>query len=89
MKRTLSVLTAVLFAGALAAPVMAQSAPATDNPQTKVAQAEGAAPAAEPSAEASPAPKHKHHHMMHHHHKKATPEASPGAEASPSAGTEH
>src|SRR5271154_1782407 len=65
MKRTLSVLTAVLFAGALAAPAMAQSAP-TQKPDPTVAQAEGAAPApAEPAAE--PTPKHRHHgHRMHH-----------------------
>ena len=80
MKRTLSVLTAVLFAGAMAAPVMAQSAPTKSD--TTVAQAEGAAPAAEPSAEATPM---KHHHRTHHmrHHKKSSSMETPAAEASP------
>jgi hypothetical protein len=53
MKRTVSILTAALFAGAMAVPAFAQ-APATP-----------ASPAA-PAAEASPA-KMMHHHHMHHH----------------------
>ena len=84
MKRTLSVLTAVLFAGALAAPVMAQSAP-TDQ---KVAQAAGGTtekPAEAPAAEPTAKPKHKHHKG----HKKPKGEASPAAAASPAAGAEH
>jgi len=85
MKRTLSVLTAVLFAGALAAPVMAQSAP-TDQ---KVAQAAGGtAPAEAPAAEATATAKPKKHHL-HKGHKKPKGEASPAAAASPAAGAEH
>jgi len=88
MKRTLSVLTAVLFAGALAAPVMAQSAPTAQKSEVKVAQATGGAPekpAEAPAAE--PTAKPKHH--KHHGHKKPKGEASPAAAASPAAGAEH
>ena len=91
MKRTLSVLTAVLFAGAIAAPVMAQSAPTAQNSEVKVAQAAGGMaekPAEAPAAEATAKPKHKHH-GMHHGHKKPKGEASPAAAASPAAGAEH
>jgi len=90
MKRTLSVLTAVLFAGALAAPVMAQSAPTTQPSESKVAQAAenpAPAPAEAPAAEATAKPKHKHH--AHKGHKKPKGEASPAAAASPAAGAEH
>jgi hypothetical protein len=77
MKRTLSLLTAALFAGAVAMPAFAQS-PA---PSAAAPAPSEAAPAASP--EASPMATKTHHHRHHHHHaKKAMPEASP-SEAAP------
>jgi hypothetical protein len=86
MKRTVSLLTAALFAGALAAPVLAQSPAMEASPA-----AAPAAPmeSASPGAEASPMAHHRHHHRRHHHkHHAEAPsgEMSPsGGEASPAA----
>ncbi len=73
MKRTLTILSAALFAGALMVPaVQAQTPP------------DAGAPAAEaPAAAATPSMK-KHHMMRHHHHKKST-KSGAGAEATPAA----
>ncbi len=81
MKRTVSMLTAALFVGAIAMPAFAQ-APA-ESPAA-------AASMAAPSPESSPAAAAsggmtmtKTHHHRHHHHKKAATEmASPAAESS-------
>ena len=61
MKRSLSILTAAIFASAIAVPAFAQSG------------APEASPAAEasPGAEANPAGSEKHSHHHHHHKKKA------------------
>jgi hypothetical protein len=88
MKRTVSLLTAALFAGALAAPVLAQSPAMEASPQAAPSMA---APMGEgsPSAEASPMAHHRRHRRHHKHHAAAS--ASPssempsGGEASPSA----
>jgi hypothetical protein len=75
MKRTLTILSAALFAGALMVPaVQAQTPP----------------DAGAPAAAATPSTK-KHHMMRHHHHKKSTKsgagaEATPAAPA-PSGGS--
>jgi hypothetical protein len=80
MKRTVSMLTAALFVGAIAMPAFAQAP----------AESPAAAASTAPSAEASPAAAptegmkmtHKHH-RRHHHHKKTMEEgASPSAEPS-------
>jgi hypothetical protein len=68
MKRTLSVLTAVLFAGALATPVLAQDSGAMGSPAA-------AASSAAPAADSSPATT-KHHHR---HHKKKSDSTDSGA----------
>ena len=81
MKRTVSLLTAALFAGALAGPALAQS-PATESSPA------AAAPSAESSSSTT------HHHAVHHHHarrhhhtmKKKTM-ASPATAESPAAET--
>jgi hypothetical protein len=83
MKRTVSLLTAALFAGALAAPVLAQ------NPATEASPAAAPSMAApmggeSPSAEASPTAHHRRHHRVHHHHHHAA--ESPSSEMSPSGG---
>jgi hypothetical protein len=87
MKRTVSLLTAALFAGALATPVLAQSPGMEASPAAPPAGAMGA-----PGAEASPMTHHHmhhhyHHHIHHHyHHKAPSSEMSPsGGEASPAA----
>jgi hypothetical protein len=54
MKRSLSILTAAIFASAIAVPAFAQSG----------------GPEASPAAEASPAMSEKPSHKHHHHHKK-------------------
>ena len=73
MKRTVSILTAALFVGALSAmPAFAQSPEASPE----------ASPAAA-APESSPAPT-KHHHVRKHHHKKAS-SSSAATEASPEA----
>lgn len=56
MKRTLSILTAAIFASAIAVPAFAQSG--------------AISPEASPAAEASPAMSEKPSHKHHHHHKK-------------------
>jgi hypothetical protein len=88
MKRTVSLLTAALFAGALAAPVLAQSPASPESP----AAAPSMAPMGEgsPSAEASPTGHHHRHHRKHHHkhhgEEMGTGESAPsGGETSPSA----
>jgi hypothetical protein len=76
MKRTLSVMTAALFAGALAVPAFAQENPPPAAP-------EGAASSAMGGGDSGTAtPKHHHHG---HHHKKADSGTMGGAEASPAA----
>ena len=80
MKRTVSLLTAALFAGALAAPVLAQSPAMEASP--------AAAPSmAAPTAEGSPAETtHHHHHRHHRHHHHAATGAAPAGEMSPAGG---
>jgi hypothetical protein len=75
MKRTLTILSAALFAGALSVPAVQAQEPAAPG-----AAATAAAPAAEapaPAAEASPAM--KKHHMRHHHHKKSSMKGESGS----------
>ena len=62
MKRTVSLLTAALFAGALAAPAFAQS-PAAE-PSAAAPAAGETSPAAMSSTEGTAKP--KHHHRRHH-----------------------
>jgi hypothetical protein len=82
MKRTVSLLTAALFAGALAAPVLAQSPAMAPSP----AAAPSMAAPMSPSAEASPMAHHRRHHRHHHHKAAPSGEMSPsGGEASPAA----
>jgi hypothetical protein len=83
MKRTVSLLTAALFAGALAAPVLAQSPAMEASPAASPGMA---APMGEgsPSAEASPSTHHRRHHRHHKHH--AATQTSPSGEMSPSGG---
>src|SRR5438105_7043383 len=87
MKRTVSLLTAALFAGALAAPVLAQSPGMEASPAAAPSMA---APAGEmsPGAEASPMAHHRRHHRMRHHkhHAGTETETSPSSEMSPSGG---
>ena len=86
MKRTLSILTAAIFASAIAVPAFAQGGGA---------MAPEASPAAEasPGAEANPAGSEKHSHHHHHHKKKAESgeSGSSGTEpsGSPSDATPH
>jgi hypothetical protein len=84
MKRTVSLLSAALFAGALAAPVLAQSPGMEASPAAAPSMA---APMGEgsPSAEASPMAHHRRHHRRHHKHH-ATSETSPSGEMSPGGG---
>jgi hypothetical protein len=78
MKRTLTVLSAALFAGAVMVPaVQAQEAPPACSPTVvrlhHAAAAE--APAAEaPAAKASPAPMKQSHRMKRYHQKAASGE---------------
>ena len=75
MKRTLTILSAALFAGALSVPAVQAQEPAAP-----AAGATAAAPAAEapaPAAEASPTT--KKHHMRHHHHKKSSMKGESGS----------
>jgi hypothetical protein len=84
MKRTVSLLSAALFAGALAAPVLAQS-PATE--ASPAAAPSMAAPMGgeSPAAEASPMTRRqRRHHRRHHRHHAGM--ASPSSEMSPSGG---
>ena len=70
MKRTLTILSAALFAGALMVPaVQAQEPPAAGAPAAGAPAAEAPAPEA-PAAEATPMA--KKHHKWHHHKKKST-----------------
>jgi hypothetical protein len=85
MKRTVSLLTAALFAGALAAPVLAQAPAASPAAPPSMAAPMGGE---SPTAEASPTGHHRRHHRMHHrrHHAMAPAgEAPSGGEASPAA----
>jgi hypothetical protein len=80
MKRTLTILSAALFAGALMVPTVQAQAPAAP---AAPAAAASAAPAPEaPAAEATPAKK-KHH--MRHHHKKSSMKGGSSPEATPAA----
>ena len=72
MKRTLTILSAALFAGALMVPVAHAQAPAASSSM------------AAPAAEATPAM--KKHHMKHHHKEKSTSTDTSGAMSSPAAG---
>src|SRR5438128_1698263 len=85
MKRTVSLLTAALFAGALAAPVLAQSPAMEASPAASPSMA---APSGEmsPSAEASPTTHHRRRHHMRHRRHRAETETSPSSEMSPSGG---
>jgi hypothetical protein len=71
MKRTLTILSAALFAGALMVPAAHAQAPAAD------------ASAAAPAAEATPSA--KKHHAKHHHKKKPASTDTSGAMSSPAA----
>ena len=68
MKRTLTVLTAALFAAAIALPAFAQGEPAAA-PSTGAGAMSSTTAPAEGGAAMSEAPAKKHHHK---HHKKAT-----------------
>ena len=74
MKRTLSVMTAALFAGALALPVFAQENPPPAAPGAEATSAMG-------GGESGTEPTPKHHRHGHHHKKSDTGEM--GGEASP------
>ena len=80
MKRTVSLLTAALFAGALAAPVLAQEGSPAAAPSMAAPMGEGS-----PSAEASPVAHHHHVHHHHHHHTASGEMAPSGGMASPAA----
>ena len=84
MKRTVPLLTAALFAGALAAPVLAQS-PAMEASPAAAPSMAAPMPEGSPGAEASPMAHHRRHHRRHHKHHAAT-EASPAGEMSPGGG---
>jgi hypothetical protein len=83
MKRTVSLLTAALFAGALAAPVFAQSPAMEASP---AAAASMAAPSSEASTAGSSHHHTKHHWRRHRRHHASSSAASPSSEASPSGG---
>jgi hypothetical protein len=71
MKRTLTILSAALFAGALMVPAAHAQAPAASSSM------------AAPAAEATPSA--KKHHTKHHHKKKSTSTDTSGAMSSPAA----
>ena len=70
MKRTLSILTAAIFASAIAVPAFAQSG--------------ASSPEASPAAEASPAGSEKPHKHHHHHKKGGESSESSGGGMAPS-----
>jgi hypothetical protein len=77
MKRTLTILSAAIFAGALSVPAVQAQEPAAPAPAAAATAAAPAAEAPAPAAEASPAM--KKHHMRHHHHKKSSMKGESGA----------
>jgi len=90
MKQTVSLVTAALFAGALAAPVLAQSPGMEASPAASPSMA---APTGEmsPGAEESPMAHHRRHHRMRHHrhHAGTETETTPSSEMSPPAAKHH
>jgi hypothetical protein len=73
MKRSLSILTAAIFASAIAVPAFAQSG--------------ASSPEASPAAEASPAMSEKPSHKHHHHHKKGGESTESGSGGMAPSGT--